>query len=102
MHFLGKIFPEILPAIIGDEQGHAEHIDALIVRRVDPDLAEIKWPRIDVAHPGPFFAAIFRAENAAAPAVNIADIARAPFVALHDRHHEFRFARGNGEPDSTR
>ena len=66
MNLLGKILPKILPAFIGDEQGHAEHIDALIVRRIDPDLAEVERARVDVAHPGPFLAAVFGTENATA------------------------------------
>src|SRR5450432_580823 len=40
MHFLGKIFPEIPAAVVGYEQRHAEHVNALIVSRIDPDLAE--------------------------------------------------------------
>src|SRR4030095_6510737 len=101
MHLLGKILPKILPAFIGDEQGHAEHIDALIVRRIDPDLAEIKWSGIDLAHPRPFLSAILGTENATAPAVNVANVARTAFVTLHDRHHQFWFAQGNGESDPT-
>ncbi len=101
MHFLGEIFPEIFPGVIGNEHRHAEHVNTLIIRRIDPNLAEIKRARIDVAHPRPFFSAVFRAKNAAAPAVNGADVGRPAFVALHDRHHDLRFARRNREADST-
>src|SRR4030095_11413875 len=101
MHLLGKILPKILPAFIGDEQGHAEHIDALIVRWIDPDLAEVKRARIDVAHPRPFLSAILGTENTTAPTVNIADVTRTAFVTLHDRHHQFWFAQGNGESYPT-
>ena len=31
----------------------------------------------------------------------VADVGRPAFVALHDRHHDFRFARRNREADAT-
>src|SRR5207302_898099 len=40
MKFLGQIFAEIFSPIIRDEQGEPEQVDALIVRWIDPDLAE--------------------------------------------------------------
>ena len=66
MHLLGKIFPEIFPAIIGNEQPEPEQINSLIVGWVDSDLAEIKRARIDRAGACPFLSAIFRAKHAAA------------------------------------
>ena len=101
VHFPGEIFPEILPGVIGNEHRHAEDVNTLIICRIDPNLAEIKRTRIDVAHPRPFFSAVFRAENAATSAVNGFDVSRPTFVALHDRHHDLRFARRNREADAT-
>ena len=99
MHFLRMIFAESAAAIIGDEQGEAEHVNALIVRRIDLDFAEVERTRIDVAHPRPFLAAIFGAENATGATVDIANVARAAFITLHHRHHHLGIARGNGEAD---
>src|SRR6266404_2040125 len=45
MNFLGKIFPEIFPAVVRYEQSETEQINTSIVRRVDADLAEIKRTR---------------------------------------------------------
>src|SRR6266446_4093829 len=59
MHFLGKIFPEIFPAIIGNEQPEPEQINSLIVGWVDSDLAEIKRARIDRAGTCPFLSATY-------------------------------------------
>src|SRR5205823_14762547 len=36
MHFLGKIFPEIFAAVIGNEQREREQVNSLIISRVDP------------------------------------------------------------------
>src|SRR5207244_9812278 len=41
MHLLGKIFPEIFAAVIGNEQRERQQVNSLIVGRVDPDLAEM-------------------------------------------------------------
>src|SRR5437016_6987096 len=46
MKFLGQIFAEIFSPIIRNEQREPEQIHALIVRWIDPDLAEIKRARI--------------------------------------------------------
>src|SRR6266496_2411748 len=72
-----KIFPEIFSAIVGNEQCESEKVNALIVCRIDADLTEIKWARVDRAHAHPFFAAVFRAEHAAAFAAQVGQLARA-------------------------
>src|SRR5205823_718669 len=82
------------------EHRHSEHVNALIVSRVDSDLTEIKRARIEVARPGPFFAAIFGAENAARPAVDLAYVHRATLIALHNRHHHFGLARCHRQTDA--
>ncbi len=101
MHFFGKILPEIFPAVIGHQQCEFEQVNTLIVYRIDPDLAEIKRARIDRAHPRPFFAAVFRSKHAAALAAQIGQLARAAFITLHDRHHDFRIARADRETDAA-
>src|SRR4051812_297203 len=60
VEFLRKVLPKILAAVVRDEYREPEHIDALIVSRVDADLTEVKRPRIDCAGSRPFFASIFR------------------------------------------
>src|SRR5262249_53277317 len=102
MHFVRKIFAEIFPAVVRNEQRHSENVNPLIVSRIDPNLAEIKRPRIDVAHPGPFFATIIRPKDTAAPAVNVADIARATLIAWPHRHDRLRFTGRDRQPDSSR
>src|SRR5256885_6159208 len=66
MNFFGKIFAEIFAAVIRHEERELEQINALILRRIDPDLAEIKRAGIHRAHPRPMFAAIFGSKHAAA------------------------------------
>src|SRR5581483_660004 len=73
----------------------------LIVRWIDPDLAEVEWTRVDRARARPVFAAIFRAKHTTGAAAQFVDVAGAAFEALHDRHHDIRFARGNGETDAA-
>src|SRR6266699_4736126 len=73
MNFFGKIFAEIFAAVIRHEERELEQINALIVRRIDPDLAEVKRAGIHRTHPRPMLAAIFRSKNAAALASQIAE-----------------------------
>src|SRR6266567_4590478 len=101
MHFLGKIFPEIFPAIIGNEQPEPELINSLIVGRVDSDLAEIKRARIDRAGACPFLSAIFRAKHAAAFTSQIGQLTRTAFITLHHGHNDLRIARADRESDAT-
>src|SRR5437588_1389793 len=101
MHFLGKIFPEIFAAIIRDKQRELEKINALVVCRIDPDLAEIKWTRINRAHSRPMLAVVFRSKDAAAFAAQIAQSARTAFKTLHNGHHDFRITRADGQANST-
>src|SRR6266487_2877986 len=101
MHFLGKIFPEIFPAIIGNEQREPELINSLIVGRVDSDLAEIKRARIDRAGACPFLSAIFRAKHAAAFTSQIGQLTRTAFITLHHGHNDLRIARADRESDAT-
>src|SRR5205823_8672524 len=54
-----------LAAVIRDEHGRGELPDALIVVRIDPDLAVVHRPRIRVAHLAPVLATIFRTKNSA-------------------------------------
>src|ERR1700730_4883136 len=58
MNFFGEIFPEVFPAVVGYEQRETEQINALIVCRIDADLAEVKRTRIHRAHARPFVAGI--------------------------------------------
>src|SRR5262249_51195816 len=53
MHFLREIFPKILSPFIRRQHRHPQHINALRIRRIDPDLAKVKWAGIDVARPYP-------------------------------------------------
>src|SRR5580700_220627 len=101
MNFLRKIFPKIFATVVRDEQRELQEVYSLIVRRIDADLAEIKWPRINRARPCPMFAAIFRSKNAAAFTPQIAQCPRTAFVTLGDRHDYIWFARGNSESDSS-
>src|SRR5947208_16238004 len=101
MHFLGKIFPEIFAAIIRDKQRELEQINTLIVRGIDPDLTEIKWPRIDPAHSRPMLAVVFRSKDAAAFAAQIAQSARTAFKTLPNGHHDSRITRAHRQTDST-
>src|ERR1700693_375359 len=72
MNFLRKIFAEVFATVIGHHQSELQKIDALIVPRIDPNLAEIKRARIDCAHPGPMSAAVSRSKQAATFAAQIA------------------------------
>src|SRR6266567_1717640 len=101
MYFLGKIFPEIFPTVIGNEQRELEQINSLIVGWVDPDLAEIKRARIDRAGACPFLSAVFRAKNAAAFTAQIGQLTRTAFITLHHSHDDLRIARADRESDAT-
>src|SRR5437870_3534589 len=92
MDFLGKIFAESFAAVVGNEQREPQTIHALIVRRINPDLAEVKWTRINRADPRPFLSAIFRTKYTAAAAAQLVDIARAAFETLDDCHDDLRIA----------
>src|ERR1700730_5544061 len=99
--FFGEIFPKIFAAIIGNEQREPEYVNALIVGRIDSDLAEIKWSRIDRADTRPFFAAILGTEDTAAFAPHVHDAAGAAFVTLDYCHHNFWIARTYRQTDTT-
>src|SRR6202035_4082134 len=77
-----------------------KHINALIIRRIDPDLAEIKRARIDRAHSCPVFAVVFRPENTAALTSQIAQGSRTAFKALHNCRYNFRVACADGQTDA--
>src|SRR5206468_11213034 len=58
MNFFGKMLAEIFPAVVRYEQRKTKQVTALIVRRIDADLAEIKRTRIHRTHARPFFTAV--------------------------------------------
>src|SRR5205809_4945842 len=92
MDLLGKIFPEIFAAVIGNEQRERQQVNSLIVGRVDPDLAEIKRARIDRAGARPFLSAIFGAKNAAAFTAHICQLNRTALLTLKHAHVDLRHA----------
>src|SRR5881227_130348 len=49
MQFVRKILAESFSTIIRNEKCEAEQINPLIVRGIDPNLAEIEWARIEIA-----------------------------------------------------
>src|SRR4029453_9722382 len=102
MNFVGKIFPEILAAVIRNQKCVLEQINALIVCRTDSDLLEIERTRIDCAYPNPFFASVFGTEYAARFAAHIVDGSGAALITLHPRHDDARIACTHGEADATR
>ena len=102
MQFVRKILAESFSTIIGNEECEAEQINPLIVRGIDPNLAEIEWARIEIAGAFPCFAAILRTKDPAAFTVNIGEIICATFVALHHRHHDFGIRRRDRETDLSR
>src|SRR5919106_6616877 len=71
MNFIGKIFAKIPAALIRNQQCVLEQINAVIICRIDADLAEIERPRIDCAYTDPFFASVFGTKHAAALAAQI-------------------------------
>ena len=101
MSFFGKIFAKIVAAIIRHEQRELEQINALIVRRVDANLTEIKRTRIHSAHPRPCFAAIFGTKNSAALTAQIVRRTDSAFIALHDRHDNFWIAGANCQTNAA-
>ena len=52
-------------AVVGDEQRRAEDVEALVVGRIDVDLAVVHRPRVDVAHLPPRLAAVVGTVGAA-------------------------------------
>src|SRR5215212_1670065 len=102
MEFLRKILPEVLTAVVGDEYREPEHIDALIVSRVDADLAEVERPRIDCARSRPFFTSIFRAKDPTAFASQIRQLTGAAFIALDYRHYHLRVRGADRQADASR
>src|SRR5438132_10707604 len=58
MQFVGKILAESFSTIIRAEEREAQQINPLIVRWIDPNLAEIKWARIQITGPFPCLAAV--------------------------------------------
>ena len=102
MDFVGKIFAKILAAIIRNQQCVLEKINALIVCRIDADLAEIERTRIDCAYASPFFASVLGTEYAAAFTAQIVDAAGAALITLHHRHDDARIACAHCEADATR
>src|SRR4029077_17481446 len=60
---LEPVLPPGLPSVLRDVDDEAEDVDALVVGRVDADLAEVERARIEPAHPGPVLARIVRAEH---------------------------------------
>ena len=65
VHVPRAVAPERLPAVVGHEERRAEHVDAAVVLRVDPDLAEIERSRLERAHLLPRLSAIVGPENPA-------------------------------------
>src|ERR1700736_5028122 len=72
MNFFRKVFPEIFPAVVRNEQRETEEVNALIVRRIDANLAEVKWPRIHRTDACPSFTAILERKAPAPFAAQIA------------------------------
>ena len=102
MDFVGKIFPEILTAVVRNEQCVLKQINALIVCRIDADLTEIERTRIDCAYTSPFFASVFRTEYAAAFTAHVVNAAGAALITLHYRHYDLWIACAYCEADATR
>src|SRR6266576_5696252 len=48
MQFVRKILAKSFSTIIGNEECETEQINPLIVRWIDPNLAEIEWARIEI------------------------------------------------------
>src|SRR4029453_3274475 len=102
MDFVGKIFAKILAAVIRNQQRGLKQINALIVWRIDADLAEIERTRIDCAYASPFFASVFGTEHAAAFTPHVVDATGAALITLNDRHDDARIACPPCEADATR
>src|SRR5262245_57719884 len=64
-HRCNAHFVECLAAIVGDVESDAENINAVVVVRVDPNLAEIQRAWILVAHLCPMSAGILGAKQSA-------------------------------------
>src|SRR5437868_11663890 len=58
MQLIRKIFAKCFPTVIRSKEREAEQINTLIVRGIDPNLAKIKWARIQIAGALPCLAAI--------------------------------------------
>src|SRR6266404_1153323 len=101
MNFFRQIFPEVFPGVIGYQQRETEQINALIVRRIDPDLTEIKWARVHRTRARPLFAAILGSKNAAAFAAQIGNLAGTAFITLDYRHNDFGVGRANRETNAA-
>ena len=102
MDFIRKIFAKIPAGVIRNQQCVLEQINALIVCRIDADLAEIEGTRIDCAYACPFFATVLGTKHAAAFTAQIVDAAGAALITLHHRHDDARIASAHREADATR
>ena len=62
---------EILAAIVGDVEVDAEHVNTVVVGRIDADLAVIERPRAEGVDLLPGFALVFGAKDAAASRLSL-------------------------------
>src|SRR5207244_11085276 len=90
------------PTIVIGNEGKPEKVNALIVRGVDPNLAEIKRSRIQITGALPSVTGVLRPKNSAAFAVNVDEIVHPTFIALDHRHHDSGIRRRNREPNFSR
>src|SRR5262245_13284392 len=65
VNLLRPVVAKSLSAIVRDVQLNAKHIDALVIVRVNANLAEVHGARVGVTHLGPGRARILRSIDAA-------------------------------------
>src|SRR5262249_22814164 len=98
-----QIVRERLPAIVGDEERHAEDIDPLIVRWIDADLTIVERPRAEVVELLPGLAVVLGAKDAADIDIRaffrgLPGDADVGLVGLHEGVDDLRVLAVDGEP----
>src|SRR5438128_1904842 len=102
MDVLEAVLAPGLPAVLGDVEDEAEHVDLLVVLRIDADLAEIERARVEVALALPRIAAVVAPEHPPRFARDVVDIRGPARGALDDGIDDVRILREDREPDAPR
>src|SRR5207237_732449 len=99
----GAVVAKTPAAVAGNMQGDAEHIDAPLIGRIDPTLAEVERPRAKVVYLCPGVTPVFGAKNPArvdrarGSGLLAVDGANVGLVGLDDGVDNARIAAGNGQ-----
>src|SRR5690349_4320354 len=101
MRFFGQILAKILSTVIRNQQCEFKKVNTLVIRWIDPNLAEIKRTRIHCAHARPIFTAVFGSKNTAALAAQIVQRSKPAFITLHNRHNYFWIADTYRQSNAT-